>query len=120
MPADLGRIRIWARRVSDPETISPRSRCGTIRAQFAEAVNSVRQQDRHPYHELLDIRAVDTGVIRDFLAEQPSRTLGEDARSQLDRCLPGAFDGPLLNGDQFFQVEASERQGWSFGPDDAG
>ena len=36
-----------------------------------------RSDDRtdHPSQELLDFRAVDTGVVRDFLAEQPSGTL---------------------------------------------
>ena len=53
------------------------------------------------------------------MAEQPSRTLGEDARSQLDRCLPGAFDEAVANADQFFQVELPAAARWSFGRDDA-
>ena len=46
--------------------------------------------------------------------------LGEDARSLLDRFLPGAFDEAVANADQFFQVELPATARWSFGPDDAG
>ena len=45
--------------------------------------------------------------------------LGEDARGQLDRHLPGAFDEAIANADQFFQVELRAAAQWSFGPDDA-
>ena len=45
--------------------------------------------------------------------------LGEDARSLLDRFLPGAFDEFVANADQFFQVELPAAAQWSFGADDA-
>ena len=45
--------------------------------------------------------------------------LGEDARSLLDRCLPGAVDEAVANADQFFQVELPAAARWSFGHDDA-
>ncbi len=45
--------------------------------------------------------------------------LGEDARSLLDRFLPGAFDDAVANADQFFRVELPAAAQWSFGDDDA-
>jgi pimeloyl-ACP methyl ester carboxylesterase len=45
--------------------------------------------------------------------------LGDDARSLLERCVPGAFDDALANADQFFQVELPAAAQWRFGEDDA-
>ena len=45
--------------------------------------------------------------------------LGDDARSLLDRFLPGAFDEAVANADQFFQVELPAAAQWNFGQDDA-
>jgi pimeloyl-ACP methyl ester carboxylesterase len=45
--------------------------------------------------------------------------LGEDARSLLNRFLPGAFDEAVANADHFFQVELPGAAEWSFRQDDA-
>jgi hypothetical protein len=45
--------------------------------------------------------------------------LGEDARSLLNRFLPGAFDEAVANADHFFQVELPAAAQWSFRQGDA-
>jgi pimeloyl-ACP methyl ester carboxylesterase len=45
--------------------------------------------------------------------------LGGDARSLLERYVPGAFDDALSNADQFFQVELPAAAQWSFGEEES-
>jgi hypothetical protein len=77
VPADLGGILIWAGIVSEFDTIpAQKPMWNDSRPVRGPSVGSRRGTGATPpFQELFDHRAAGHGVVREFLADQPSRTL---------------------------------------------